>query len=125
MITSKITLSPEGGGRLEYEYDGDVSPTEKSELLYMLHRAMVNFQYNNRDIKLDLVVIANRTEHNILTLADWDNIQGKCPDCLTIVEEWNKTQPLKSRSPVQSLCEKHTLIGEKIDPATLPGEGNA
>lgn len=111
-IISKITLAPEAGGRLEYLQDGEVLAVEKSQLLYMLHRAMVNFQQNNPDVKLDLTVIANRNENKCFSYTDWSTMKKECPQCEELrLDEKKDTD----------ICEKHMMIQVKIEPSTLPG----
>ncbi len=112
-INSPITLSPNGGGRLEYSVDdGGVLAVEKSQMLYMMHRAMVNFQQNNPDTKLDLTVIANRNENKCFNYAEWLDIKKNCPLCEEVRLDEEKDI---------DICEKHQQVQLKIEPSTLPG----
>ena len=112
-INTPITLAPDAGGRLEYGVDeGGVLAVEKSQMLYMMHRAMVNFQQNNRDTKLNLTVIANRNQHNCFNYAEWTDIKKKCLDCEKLrLDEEKDTD----------ICEKHQQVQLVIEPSTLPG----
>jgi len=112
-INSKITLAPDAGGRLEYEVsEGGVLAVEKSQMLYMMHRAMVNFQKNNPDVKLDLTVIAQRNENQCFSYDDWTNIKKNCAHCEEARLDENKDI---------DICEKHQHVQLSVEPSTLPG----
>ena len=50
MITSNVSLTSDGGGRLEYVMDGSISDKEKLQLWENLCNAVKNFYENNEEL---------------------------------------------------------------------------